>query len=89
MPADCIYTVSIESPAFFKKLGFLLTGSTGCSAGYCLDGYADKRVKEINSQVNEQANSGLQKIRGQLAYMSIDNFKLHCALFLALKNMDK
>ena len=43
----------------------------------------------MNSQVNEQVNSGLQRIRGQLAYMNIENFKLHCSLFLALKNMDK
>ena len=34
-------------------------------------------------------NSGLQKIRGQLAYMNIENYKLHCSLFLALKSMDK
>ena len=32
---------------------------------------------------------GVQRIRGQLAYMNIENFKLHCSLFLALKNMDK
>ena len=53
------------------------------------DAYNDKRIKAINSQVNEQANSGLQRIRGQLAYMTVKNFKLHCSLFLAIKNMDK
>ena len=61
----------------------------GCSKGYSLDAYSQKRIKGINSQVNEQANSGLQKIRGQLAYMSVENFRIHCSLFLALKNMDK
>ena len=27
-------------------------------------------IKDINSQVNEQANAGLRWIRGQLAYMT-------------------
>ena len=31
-------------------------------------------IKNINSQVNEQANAGLQRIRGQLAYMTPENF---------------
>ena len=48
-----------------------------------------KQINAINSQVNEQANSGLQKVQGQLAYMNNENFKIHCSLFLALKNMDK
>ena len=30
--------------------------------------------KGYNSQVNEQANAGLQWIRGQLAYMTPENF---------------
>ena len=42
----------------------------------------------INSQVNEQANAGLQHIKGQLAYMSADNFMFHLSLFLAVKNTD-
>jgi hypothetical protein len=28
----------------------------------------------INSQVNEQANAGLQRIKGQIAYMKPENF---------------
>ena len=31
-------------------------------------------IKDINSQVIEQANAGLQRIRGQLAYMTQENF---------------
>ena len=31
-------------------------------------------IKEINSQVNEQANAGLQQIQGQLAHMTPENF---------------
>ena len=45
-------------------------------------------IKEINSQVNEQANAGLQQIRGQLAYMIPENFKFTLKLFLSIKNMD-
>ena len=88
-----IYSLNRE-PQFFQNTKFLVDrfhwrGHVGCSRGYCLDAYNDKRIRAINSQVNEQANSGLQRIRGQLAYMSVNNFKLHCSLFLALKNMDK
>ena len=80
--------VSPRSPKFLVDR-FHWRGHVGCSRGYCLDAYKDKRIKAINSQVNEQANSGLQRIRGQLAYMSVKNFKLYCALFLDLKNVDK
>ena len=44
---------------------------------------------QINSQVNEQANSGLQRIKGQLAYMRPENFIFTLSIFLAMNNMDK
>ena len=58
---------------FFENTQFAVDrfhwrGHIGCSKGYSQDAYRQKRIKGINSQVNEQANSGLQKIRGQLAY---------------------
>ena len=43
-------------------------------------------LAEINNQVNEQANAGLED---QLAYMTADNFMFTVSLFLCLKNMDK
>jgi len=46
-------------------------------------------LKSLNSQVNEQANAGIARIKGQLAYMLPDNFMFHCALFLAMKNKKK
>ena len=54
-------------------------GHKGCSLGYCMDQYT--ALHSLNSQVNEQANAGLQHIKGQLAYMSIDNFMFHLCLF--------
>ena len=45
-------------------------------------------LKEINSQVNEQANAGLQRIRGQLAYMTPENFMFTIALYFSIKNSD-
>ena len=36
----------------------------GCSKSYSLDAYSQKEIKGINFQVNNQANLGLQKIRG-------------------------
>ena len=46
-------------------------------------------LAEINSQVNEQAKAGLQRIQGQLAYITADNFMFTISLFLCLKNMGK
>ena len=42
-------------------------------------------LAEINSQVNEQEKAGLQRIQGQLAYMTADNFMFTISLFLCLK----
>jgi len=56
--------------------------------GYCLDTYQNMAIKEINSQVNEQANTGLQRIRGQLAYITPENFMFTLKLFLTIKNKE-
>ena len=85
-----IYCLNRE-PQRFQNTLFLVDrfhwrGHVGCSQGYCMDNYI--HLRSLNSQVNEQANSGLQRIKGQLAYMSIDNFIFHLSLFLSLKNAD-
>ena len=91
MPVASMCPVWTESLTFsrtctrFAVDRFHWCGHIGCSKGYSLDAYNQKWINGINFQVNEQANSGLQKIRGQLAYMSIENFEIHCSLFLALK----
>ena len=82
-----------REPAFFSNTKFLVDhfhwkGHIGCSGGYSLDVYRHFKFKDINSQVNEQANAGLQWIKGQLAYISLDNFMLTLSLFLAVKNKD-
>lgn len=82
-----------REPAFFSNTKFLVDrfhwkGHIGCSGGYSLDVYKHSKIREINSQVNEQANAGLQRIKGQLAYMSLDNFMLTLSLFVAVKNKD-
>ena len=46
-------------------------------------------TRSINSQVNEQANSGLQRIKGQLVYVKLSHFMLTLSLFLAITNQDK
>ena len=54
-----------------------------------MDKYVNQSMSSINSQINEQANAGLQHIKGQLVYMKPDNFMFHIKLFLAITNMDK
>ena len=63
-------------------------GHVGCPLGYCLDIYKHMSLREINSQVNEQANAGLQRIREQLAYMTPQNFMFTITLFISVKSMD-
>ena len=82
-----------REPHFFRSTLFAVDrfhwqGHVGCSAGYCLNGYKQMAIKDINSQVNEQANAGLQRIRGQLAYNTPENFMFTLKHFLSLKNKD-
>ena len=77
-----------REPHFFRSTLFGVDrfhwrGHVGCSAGYCLNTYKQMAIKDINSQVNEQANVGLQQIRGQLAP---ENFMFTLKLFLSIKN---
>ena len=56
-----------HEPHFFRSTLFVVDqfhwrGHVGCSAGYCLNTYKQMAIKDINSQVNEQANAGLQRI---------------------------
>ncbi len=68
-----------REPAFFSHTQFAVDrfywrGDIGYSAGYSLDKYCfAAEVRAINSQVNEQVNAGLQRIKGQLAYTSAHN----------------
>ena len=84
-----------REPLFFKNTLFVMDrfhwkGHVGCTSGYSLDTYRlSVDLRSINSQVNEQANAGLQRIRGQLAYMTLDNFMFTVSLFLCIKNKDK
>ena len=56
-----------HQPAHFKNMLFFVDrfhwcGHVGCSSGYSLDRYPSPFISTINSQVNEQANPGLQRI---------------------------
>ena len=79
-----------QEPGYFQNTLFLVDrfhwrGHTGCSSGYNLDLYGEPLLKTLNSQINEQANADLQKIRGQLAYMTPANFHFHLSLFISVK----
>ena len=64
-----------------------MAGHVGCIPGTALiHTNIHMSIKEINSQVNEQMNAGLQRIRGQLAYMTPELFVHY--LFISVKNMD-
>ena len=53
--------------------------------------YNTDEVRSLNYQVilNEQANSGLQRIKGHLSYIKPHNFRFALSLFLAICNKGK
>ena len=56
----------------------------GCSLGYKMALYS--QFKGINSQVAEQKNSRLARIKLQLSYMNPKNFLQRALLFLSHHN---
>ena len=85
-----VYCLNRE-PQRFQGSKFLVDrfhwkGHVGCCSAYSLDTYGDPQLRGVNFQVNEQANADLQKIRGQLAYMTPTIFKFHLSFFLSVKN---
>ena len=80
-----IYALNRE-PQQFKGTLFAVDcfhwrGHVGGSSDYNLDMYIT--LKGLNSQVNEQANAGLQHIKSQLAYMTFDNFVSFVLVFVS------
>jgi len=65
----------------FKIDRFHWKNHTACSSGYHLHSWHG-----MNSEVVEQKNSLLKNLRSQLSYMTVGNFMVHCALFLAHAN---
>ncbi|XP_050406170.1 uncharacterized protein LOC126827514 isoform X2 [Patella vulgata] len=81
-----------REPEFFKETIFLVDrlhwdNHSGCSCGYRLNLYPE--LKNLNSQINEQANAGLKRIKDQVSYMTAQNFMNHSSFYLWNKNMKK
>ena len=71
---DCLN----RDPIFFKHTNFLVDwfhwrGHKGCSLGNNIDLYPN--LNTINTRVNEQTNANIQKLKGHLSYMRLDNFR--------------
>ncbi|XP_062376267.1 uncharacterized protein LOC134064364 [Sardina pilchardus] len=74
-----------RDPDFFKETWFLVDrlhwkNHTGCNGGYNMDLYP--QFSALNSQVAEQFNSRLKRLKHHLPYMSRENFIRHVKLFL-------
>ena len=55
-----------------------------------MDSYSeDQTIKNLNSQVNEQANRDLRRLSTPGAFMSPENLIEHTKVFLAIRNMKK
>lgn len=78
-----------REPNFFRDTEFRIDkfhwpNHTGCSHAYDMRLYP--QYAEINSQVVEQANAALSRIKSSLSYMNAKNFMNHCKLFLWYRN---
>lgn len=47
------------------------------------------QLSTINSQVVEQANAAVKRIKASLSYMTAENFLQHLKLFLWYRNREK
>ena len=59
----------------------------GCSRAYNIEYYPS--LNHLNTEVNEQANSSISKLKSQLSYMNEGNFFNHLKLFLWHRNQTK
>lgn len=81
-----------REPLLFRNTRFLVdrlhwANHSACAIGYCLNRYkTDENLISINSQVNEQLNACLVKLRTSLSYMNYDKFVRCLKLFLAFRN---
>eukprot|EP00111_Clytia_hemisphaerica_P009034 TCONS_00026469-protein len=78
-----------RDPIYFRSTKFLVDrfhwrNHTACSLGYNMKFYPF--LENINSEVNEQENAKVKKLKSQLAYMTPDNFIAHCNLFFWFRN---
>ena len=84
-----------REPARFKDTKFLVDrlhfrNHVGCSLGYSMNTYtSDEEIREINSQVCEQANSDLRLLATQIAHMTPHNAMRHLSVFLSIRNGKK
>ena len=84
-----------REPARFKDTKFLVDrlhfrNHIACTLGYSMDTYSsDEEIKQLNSQVCEQANADIRLLATQIAHMTPDNAMHHLSVFLSIRNMKK
>ncbi|KAJ8334576.1 hypothetical protein SKAU_G00402150 [Synaphobranchus kaupii] len=74
-----------RDPVFFKNTWFLIDrlhwkNHTGCSTGYNSDIYP--QLHDVNTQLAEQFNARIKKLKHHLPYMSRTHFCRHVELYL-------
>lgn len=79
-----------RDPVFFRDSWFVVDrfhwcNHVGCHVGYNLSIYLQHR--EVNTQVAEQRNATLKKLKSMLSYMNIENFTNHLKLFMWFRSM--
>ena len=96
MPVAHMCTTWTESLTFLRTLDLLYTVFTGAVTWAALKATPwmptfrrELPVRGSTCKYNKQANSGLQKIRDQLPYMGVENFKIYCSLLSSQEHGQK
>ncbi|KAL3868521.1 hypothetical protein ACJMK2_041322 [Sinanodonta woodiana] len=85
-----VYSLN-KDPVFFKDTSFRVDSlhfrnHTACGLSYELKAYP--QFCKLNSQVVEQSNSRLQRLKGSLSYITQNNFMKLCKFYLWGQNQD-
>lgn len=83
-----------RAPWFFMNTVFLVdafhwSNHKACSQGYMIKRYTNERFKRLNSQVAEQNNSALKRLKSMLSRMSQKPFMAMVMLFMTHWNFKK
>lgn len=83
----CCHFSLIPIPITFIVVQCHVSLIIGCCEGYNTSRYP--QFVELNTQLVEQSNASLKRIKSSLSYMNSTNFLNHCKFFLWYHNREK
>ena len=79
-----INKIWIYSFSYIQKSVAIFPFISGCALSYDIRAYP--LLEKVNSQINEQQNAAIKRLKAQLSYLSPENFMRHAILYLWNRN---